>query len=258
MRCLLLLRIFIRLHALLQTTMGVQTSLANFRGRVKFTRAVDATLINAVAERGDADIVKFVREQAPTSDKNNNHTTMVKKCTPYFLIPRHQHQHHLHLSQQPVTINHHETTELIQTLLSEEANLDEVLIEISSTRPPVHTHLPECCAGLHRQEDKQRWKIVFLASPMLLLQRTAHAFELKRDFVLRGPNESGMTCICLLQGSKREQRCGIEDACVSKTLANTRVQVENARSCCLWWSVVARCGCNLQVALAVVKCCLYT
>jgi predicted nucleic acid-binding Zn ribbon protein len=31
--------------------MGVQTSLTNFRGRVKFTRVVDATLINAVAER---------------------------------------------------------------------------------------------------------------------------------------------------------------------------------------------------------------
>jgi hypothetical protein len=30
--------------ALLQTTMGVQTSLTNFRGRVKFTRVVDATL----------------------------------------------------------------------------------------------------------------------------------------------------------------------------------------------------------------------
>jgi hypothetical protein len=36
---------------------------------------------------------------------------MMKKCTPYSLIP---------------------SPELIQTLLSEEANLDEVLIEISS------------------------------------------------------------------------------------------------------------------------------
>lgn len=90
------------------------------------------------------------------------------------------------------TITHHETTELIQTIMSPEVDLDEVLTHISSTRPSVHTHLPEDANGLWcavldyiarraitaaTPEDKQRWEIIFLASPMLLLQRKYVARE---------------------------------------------------------------------------------
>jgi hypothetical protein len=80
----------IRFLALLQTTMGVQTSLTNFRGRVKFTRAVDATLINAVAESGKG-IVKFVRQQAQQQHQKNSTSEEAdilpkEKATPELLL----------------------------------------------------------------------------------------------------------------------------------------------------------------------------
>jgi hypothetical protein len=71
--------------------MGVQTSLTNFRGRVKFTRAVDATLINAVAESGKG-IAKFVRQQAQQQHQKNSTSKEAddilpkEKATPELLL----------------------------------------------------------------------------------------------------------------------------------------------------------------------------
>jgi hypothetical protein len=93
------------------------------------------------------------------------------------------------------TTLHHVSTDTIQKLLTPQidtATINEVLQHISTTRPSVHTHLPDDAIGLWcavldhiarraitatTNEEKQRWEIAFLASPMLLLQRHYTARE---------------------------------------------------------------------------------